>query len=296
MACAFDLAKFGYVVTAIDTNLPGGVPGSSIPPFRLSAEDLQDDVEFILEHLTYERKLIDAKHLTSLRDEYDAVFLGIGLGRDRSPGIEGEHLSGVYRVLDFLRRAKQGPRVIHLGKRVVVIGGGNVSLDAAATAKALGAEHVTLIYRRSLTEMRVWRSELDEAMARGVELRLLTFPVTITGETSVKGVLCQRTRLTDQRDATGRAVAVPIPGTEHLMPADSVIIAIGQEIGSGLASLFTLSSKGYIEVDGQYKTSLPGVFAGGDAIAGEGTIVQAVAHGKGAAKAIHRFLSAGGGR
>jgi glutamate synthase (NADPH/NADH) small chain len=190
-----------------------------------------------------------------------------------------------------LEKAKANPAQVPVGNKVVVVGGGNVSLDAAATAKRLGASEVVLVYRRSENEMRVWKSELEEARKQGVEIRFLTNPVQIIGEGRVAGVVCIRTQLSGKKDSSGRPIPVDVAGSSHVIAADTVVIAIGQEIRSDSFAQMKRSPKGFIVVDEKFQTSERGVFAGGDAINGEGTIVLSVAHGKQAAHAIHQYLT-----
>ncbi len=292
LACACTLARLGHRVTVYDRRLPGGVPRSSIPAFRLPFAGLEADLAFLSDHFTFEALEVDAEALHRLRSGFDAVFVAVGLGADRPAGIPGSSLSGVLSVLAFLEEAKMRPDIPPPGDHVVIIGGGNVSLDAAATACRLGASDVTLLYRRSEQELRVWRSELDEARRQGVRFEFLTTPVEILGETRVEGIRCRRTRLTDRRDPDGRRVPEEIPRSEFTLEADAVIIAIGQVPSAEFLPLFERTSRGYLKVDLRYHTSLPSVFAGGDIIGGEGTIVQSVAQGKEAAMAIHRHLGA----
>jgi NADPH-dependent glutamate synthase beta subunit-like oxidoreductase len=165
-----------------------------------------------------------------------------------------------------------------------------VSLDAAATARRQGAEQVVLLYRRGEQEMRVWKAELEEARKSGVEIRFFAQPVEILGENSVSGMLCRQTRLGDTTDATGRRVPVEIPGSDFRLEADAVIVAIGQVPAARFIDTLERTAGGYVRVDGTYQTSLPGVFAGGDVIGGEGTVVQAVGQGKAAAKSMIQHL------
>jgi glutamate synthase (NADPH/NADH) small chain len=204
-------------------------------------------------------------------------------------GIPGEKLKGVLPVLKFLESAKVNPKKMKVGRNVVIVGGGNVSLDAAATAKRLGAGSVILIYRRSEKEMRVWKAELEEARKQGVEIRFLTSPVAIVGKKRVEGIKCRHTRLSKQKDTSGRAIPVEVKGSDFILEADTVIIAIGQSIAADWLEGFERET-GYVKVDMNFQTSQKSVFAGGDMIAGEGTIVQSVAQGKHAAQAIHDYL------
>jgi len=292
LGCAFELAKLGHHVDVYDAHNPGGVPRKSIPSFRLAERELESDTKFLSRFFTMKKRFVDSKAFERIHRQHDATFLAVGLGRDRMLGIHGEESKGVLPVLQFLEKAKLNPSKMKVGKKVVIVGGGNVSLDAAATAKRLGAESVVLIYRRSEKEMRVWKGELDEARRQGVEMRFLTNPVSVTGKSKVVGIKCRRTRLGKQKDKTGRPIPVEIKGSDFTIEADTVVIAIGQTIEANWLGDFERKGGGYVKVREDFQTSVPGVFAGGDMIAGEGTIVQSVSHGKYAARAIHEYLSA----
>jgi dihydropyrimidine dehydrogenase (NAD+) subunit PreT len=290
LGCAFELSKFGYKIDVFDKGKPGGVPRTSIPTFRLATKELESDTKFLLKYFSLKKKAIDGKVFAQIQKSYDATFLAVGLGKDRPVGIPGERLEGVLPVLKFLESAKTNPKKMKIGKRVVIIGGGNVSLDAAATAKRFGTESVILIYRRSEKEMRVWKAELEEARKQGVEIRFLINPVAVVGKKKVEGVKCRRTKLSKQKDKSGRPIPVEVKGSDFILEADTMIVAIGQSIAADWLNGFS-KEKGYIKVDENFQTSMDRVFAGGDMIAGEGTIVQSVAQGKHAAQAIHEFLS-----
>ncbi len=290
LGCAFELSKFGYDVHVFDAKKSGGVPRNSIPTFRLSEEELRNDVGFLAPHFQFHELDVDSEAFGRIRQQHDATFVAVGLGLDKKLGITGEEMSGVFPVLEFLGRAKENELRNGVGNRVVIIGGGNVSLDAAATAKHLGAKEVTLVYRRSEIEMKVWKSELHEAKKLGVQMQFLTQPMEILGEERVSGIRCRRTRLSEKVDSTGRAVPVEVPNSDFVLDADAVVVAIGQQIHAEFVHFFEQTKKGFIKVDETFQTSLPGIYAGGDAIAGEGTIVQAVAQGKMAARAIHKYL------
>lgn len=288
LGCAFELAKLGHDVTIFDPRGPGGVPKSSIPSFRLFDKVFRDDMSFLSPHFKIERRTIGGDEIRHLQREFDAVFLGVGLGEDRALQVEGERLAGVLPVLRFLEAAKRGR--VRVGNTVVVVGGGNVSLDAAATARRMGAERVMLLYRRTVEEMKVWKSEREEAQAQGVEFRFLTAPVEITGNRRVTGVKCRRMRLSRRRDRSGRRMPVEIKGSDFWLEADTVIVAIGQHVTASLPLRLKRTRRGFIAVDRKFRTSEPRTFAGGDATSGEGTIVQSLAQGKLAAHEIHRLL------
>ncbi len=291
LACAFELTKLGHFVDVFDSDTPGGVPRKSIPPFRLTEEELRSDLEFVSPFVTFNQEYVDREVFERIRREYRALFVAVGLGQDRSLGIRGENLAGVYDVLDVLEKAKRDAVTIAPGRRVVIVGGGNVSLDAAATMKRLGAADVMLLYRRGEREMKVWKSELEEARSQGVEIRVLTTPVEIVGDGKVQGIRCRRMKLSDRIDASGRRIPEEIPGSDCLIEADAVIVAVGQTIKTDWVTAFEQTSGGFIKTESDMQTSERGIFAGGDAISGEGTIVQSVADGKKAARAMHAYMA-----
>jgi glutamate synthase (NADPH/NADH) small chain len=290
LGCAFELSKFGHHVDVFDKSKPGGVPRRSIPAFRLADQELESDTKFLSKYISIKKKTVDGNTFKQIKASHDAVYLAVGLGKDRPVGIPGEKLKGILPVLEFLESAKASPRKIKIGRNIVIIGGGNVSLDAAATAKRMGGESVILIYRRSEKEMRVWKAELEEARKQGVEIRFLTNPSAVIGKKKVDGIKCHRTKLSTRKDKSGRAIPVEVKGSDFILKADTVIVAIGQSIAADWLGGFEYE-RGYVKVDMNFQTSEKGVFAGGDMIAGEGTIVQSVAQGKHAAQAIHEYIS-----
>jgi NADPH-dependent glutamate synthase beta subunit-like oxidoreductase len=291
LACAFELVKLGHRVDLYDRHLPGGVPRNSIPLFRLSTEEVLADVDFLSRFFEIRQESVDRRRFAEIRGNHDASFLATGLSVDRTLPIRGAELPGVVPVLEFLESAKSAQQNAVSGKRVVIIGGGNVSLDAASTAKRMGCKEVILIYRRGEKEMRVWKSELEEARGSGVQIQFFTNPVEIIGRTRVEGVRCRRTRLTGSHDATNRPIPEEIADSELSLETDLVIAAIGQVPAGDILDLFQRNAQGYLNVDETFATSVPGVFAGGDIVGGEGTIVQSVEQGKKAAHTIHHFLS-----
>jgi glutamate synthase (NADPH/NADH) small chain len=290
LSCAFELARLGHTVDLYNDGPPGGVPMKSIPPFRLPEEDLIHDTGILSRFFSAHEGTIDAPTFGSITGNHDAVFVAVGLGRDRLLGIPGEHLESVFPVIEFLETAKRRPHTLRIGSRVIVVGGGNVSLDAAATARRLGAADVTLLYRRGEQQMLVWSAELGEARRLGVEFRFHAIPLEIVGTGHVEGVRCRSMRLTAENDDSGRPVPVEVPGSDFLIPADAVIVAIGQDIRADWLTGPGRTQRGFIGVDGKFQTSMSGVFAGGDAVSGEGTVVLSLAHGKQAALAIHEYI------
>jgi dihydropyrimidine dehydrogenase (NAD+) subunit PreT len=290
LGCASELSKLGHAVDLYNDGPPGGVPRSSIPPFRLPEEDILRDTGILGQFFTAHDVVIDRALFETLTRSHDAVFLAVGLGKDRPLGIPGENLASVFPVIEFLETAKKKPHTLNIGSRVIVIGGGNVSLDAASTARRLGAEDVTLVYRRSEEHMLVWAAELAEARRLGVGFHFRTVPLAIEGSLRVEGVRCRGTRPGKENDSSGRPVPVEVPGSDVLLPADSVIVAIGQEMRADWLAGFGRTKRGLIAVDRNFMTSVPGVFAGGDAAGGEGTVVLSLSHGKRAARAIDDYM------
>ena len=291
LACAFELAKYGHHVHVFDRTRPGGVPRLSIPEFRLSQDALESDVEFLSRFFRFHQEEVDSRRFKEIRSSYSAAFLAVGLGIDKPLPIPGSALTGVIPVLKFLETAKTAAVPGMSGQKVIVVGGGNVSLDAAATAKRAGAVSVRLLYRRSEQEMRVWKGELNEARRQGVEILFQTTPVEMLGIRAVEAVRCHRTRLSEQLDASGRRTPVDVEGSDFTLEAGTVIVAIGQNPAAEFLSLFDRTPGGYIRVNEEMCTSVPGIFAGGDLVGGEGTIVQSVAQGKRASREMHAYVS-----
>jgi heterodisulfide reductase subunit A-like polyferredoxin len=298
LTCAYFLAIEGYSVTVFE-KLPvlGGMLSVGIPAYRLPREIIADEIQIIRElGAEFKTGVEIGKDFTigQLRREgYQAFFLGIGSQACKALGIEGEELEGVYPGLDFLREVNLGKR-IELGDRVAVVGGGNVAMDAVRTALRTGSAHPFIIYRRSLEEMPANAEEIEECQAEGVEIMTLTNPVRVIGEKGkVKAVECLRMAL-GPPDHSGRRRPEPIPGSEFIIEVDAVIPAIGQE--SDWACLTeecacTLTAWGTLQVDPvTLQSKDPDIFAGGDAVSGPRTVVEAVGAGKEAALSIDRFL------
>lgn len=299
LAAAYELAKKGYPVTVFEAlPEPGGMLRVGIPSYRLPREILDREIE-ALEALGIAIKTnsvfgkdFDLKDLEHIG--YKAVFLAIGAQKSRKLLIEGEQLDGVFPAMDFLRKVNLGGKV-QVGRSVAVIGGGNVAIDAARTALRLGAEKVYILYRRSRKEMPAFAPEVKEAEKEGVEILFLTAPKRILGNNGrVAGIECLKMRL-GEPDETGRRTSVPVKGSEHIIEVDMVIPAIGQSLDTSLLpEEIKVTQRGLIKVDPKtLQTSLPHVFAGGDAVLGPATVIDAIATGKQAATFIHQFLRKG---
>ncbi|ADI02823.1 NADPH-dependent glutamate synthase [Syntrophothermus lipocalidus] len=311
LTAAADLALMGYKVTVFEAlHMPGGVLVYGIPEFRLPksivAREIASIVELGVEIKTnyVVGKLGRVDEL--LQEGYDAVYIGTGAGLPSFMNIPGENLNGVYSANEFLTRnnlmkAYRFPEYltpIRVGKRVAVIGGGNVAMDAARTALRLGAESY-IVYRRSFEEMPARREEIEHAREEGVHFEILTSPVEIKGneEGRVTSMVCQRYEL-GEPDESGRRSPIPIKGSEYEMQVDTVIMAIGQGpnplIQQTTPNLKT-NKRGNIVVDDTTgQTSIPGVFAGGDIVTGAATVILAMGAGKRAARAIHEYIQSKG--
>jgi dihydropyrimidine dehydrogenase (NAD+) subunit PreT len=294
LVCAGELALLGHDVTVYDERAEtGGLARFAIAPYKIEAAPLPSETH-LLEMLGVRFRLglrVEARDLRALAATADAVFLGIGMGADANVHYPGDELGGVWDSLSFVEALKTGapPEV---GRRVAVIGGGNTAVDMAREAVRLGAEEVTMIYRRSRSEMPAYPFEIEEAESEGVHFQWLASPVRFLGERRLHGVECRLMSL-GAPDASGRRRPEPIEGSEFVLPADTAIKAIGQCGQDELASWVTglRVDGGAVEADpltGQ--TSNPKFFAGGDAVNGGATVVEAVRDGKRAAKAIDEWL------
>lgn len=306
LTAAAELAKAGHGVTIYEAlHEPGGVLTYGIPEFRLPKDIVRQEVDYIRNlgvDIKVDYVIGRIKTLDELRDEFDAVFVGTGAGLPRFMGIEGENLNGVYSANEFLTRvnlmkAYRFPDYdtpIKCGNKVIVVGAGNVAMDAARSALRLGAEEVTVVYRRSEAEMSARIEEVEHAKEEGVIFNLLTNPVRILeGENkTVNGVECVKMEL-GEPDDSGRRRPLPIEGSEHVIDADIVIIAIGTSpnpvVFAGSEELET-TSKGTIVVDETTMSSLAGLCAGGDVVTGAATVISAMGAGKQAAATISRYL------
>jgi heterodisulfide reductase subunit A len=272
-----------------------------IPDYRLPRSVLHQEIARI-EALGVEIKVDSrigsggAPTLADLRREHDALFLGVGAHEERSLRIAGEELEGVAPGAVFLRELNLGQPVT-VGKRVAVVGGGNVAIDAARSALRLGAESVTIVYRRSRAEMPASAWEVDDAEEEGVGFHFLANPIRILGHDGhVAGMECVRMEL-GESDASGRRRPIPVEGSEFIIDVEMVIPAIGQAPDLGFAGPgdLEITRWGTLAVDPDtLATGLPGVFAGGDAVSGPATAIRAIAAGKQAARSIHRYLQGEG--
>lgn len=316
LTCAGDLAKRGYAVTVYEAlHTAGGVLVYGIPEFRLPKAIVAKEVDTLKKlGVTIETNVVIGKTLTV--DElfelgFEAVFIGSGAGLPNFMGIPGESLKGVYSANEFLTRSnlmkayRETPTTpIMRGNKVAVVGGGNVAMDAARTALRLGAEEVSIVYRRSMEELPARREEVEHAEEEGIRFQLLSSPIEILGylnETDprdpkngfVTGIRCIRMML-GEPDVRGRRRPVEIPGSEFILNVDTVIMSIGTSPNPLIKSTtdgLTVNAKGGIIVDEDGLTNRKAVYAGGDAVTGAATVISAMGAGKTAAKAIDEYLS-----
>ena len=314
LTCAGDLAKKGYKVTIFEAlHTAGGVLVYGIPEFRLPKAIVAKEVEGLRAlGVDVKTNVVIGKTLTIdelFADGYEAVFIGSGAGLPKFMGIEGEGLKGVYSANEFLTRSNlmkayrdDAETPIMKGGRVIVVGGGNVAMDAARTALRLGGK-VSIVYRRSMEELPARREEVEHAMEEGIEFLVLNNPVEILGYNNpddrrdpkngcVQAIKCIRMEL-GEPDEKGRRRPVEVPGSEYVMDADCVIMALGTSpnplIKNTTAGLETQRWGGIVVEEETGKTSRDGVYAGGDAVTGAATVILAMGAGKTAAHAIDEY-------
>ncbi len=308
LACASDLARLGYDVTIFDAlHKAGGVLSYGIPEFRLPKERVVDrEIDNVRAlGVRIETDVIIGKSVTidelMDREGYDAVFIGSGAGLPKFMHIPGEQAMGVFSANEYLTRSnlmhayREDARTpIYHAKKAVVVGGGNVAMDAARTALRLGAD-VTIVYRRSEAELPARKEEVHHAKEEGIRFELLTNPEEILTDENgwVSGVRCIRMEL-GEPDASGRRRPVPIEGSEFMIDCDAVIMALGTSpnplISSTTDGLATTTKGGLVVNEENGETTRPGVFAGGDAVTGAATVILAMGAGRKAARGIDEYL------
>lgn len=308
LTCAGELAKKGYEVTIFEAlHKAGGVLSYGIPEFRLPKDLVAKEIENVKNlGVTIETNVIIGRSLTIddlMEDGYQAVFVGSGAGLPRFLNIPGENLLGVYSANEFLTRVNlmkaykfpEAPTPVKVGKHVAVVGAGNVAMDAARTAKRLGAEQVYIVYRRGEDEVPARQEEVHHAKEEGIIFKLLNNPCEIHGEDGwVTGIEVVRQEL-GEPDESGRRSPVPVEGSNYIIPVETVVIAIGQSpnplIRQTTPGLETQRWGGIIVDEDTMKTSKDGVYAGGDTVTGAATVILAMGAGKKAAQSIDEYLS-----
>lgn len=294
LTCAFFLAREGHSVTIFEAMpKPGGMLRYGIPKYRLPKEILDQEVMLIEKtgvEIRYNIRLGKDLSLEGLKDNFHAVYLALGAWESSEIRCKGEDMEGVLGGIDFLREVSMNGTAA-IGNRVLVVGGGNTAMDVARTAVRLGAQDVSVIYRRTREEMPAEDIEIIEAEEEGVKFNYLYAPIEVMGEgNKAAGLKCQRMRL-GEPDASGRRKPEPIPGEEVLFEADTIIAAIGQKVTLKGIDGLKPTKHGTIEVnEGTFQTNIPGVFAGGDAVTGPKIAIEAVVQGKNCAMVIDGFL------
>ena len=308
LVCASDLAKMGYDVTIFEAlHKPGGVLTYGIPEFRLPKDIVFDEVDAIRElgvGLKCNYIIGKIKTIEMLREEgYKAFFVGTGAGLPNFMGIPGENLNGVYSANEFLTRVTlmkaykfpENHTPINVGRKVAVIGAGNVARDSARSALRRGAGKVYIVYRRTENEMPARIDEIHHAEQEGIEFHLLTTPIEIIGDEKgdVKKLICLKNKL-GEPDSSGRRRPVAIEGSEFEMEMDTVIVAIGNSPNPILVNTIKdlkIGKWGNIEADEETgQTSVEDIFAGGDIVTGAATVIAAMGAGKRAARSIEKYL------
>lgn len=307
ITCAGELVKKGYEVTVFEAlHKAGGVLSYGIPEFRLPKDLVAKEIETVEKlGVDIQTNVIVGRSVTIdelMEQGYNAVFVGSGAGLPRFLNIPGENLLGVYSANEFLTRVNlmkaykfpETPTPVKVGKKVAVVGAGNVAMDAARTAKRLGAEEVYIVYRRSEEELPARAEEVHHAKEEGIIFRLLNNPCEIHGEDGwVTGIEVIKQEL-GEPDASGRRSPKPIEGSNYVIDVDTVVIAIGQSpnplIRQTTPGLDTQKWGGIIVDEDTMKTSKDGVYAGGDTVTGAATVILAMGAGKKAAKAIDEYL------
>lgn len=309
LTCAGECAKLGHEVTVFEAlHLPGGVLVYGIPEFRLPNEIIMREVSYLKQlgvHFRYNTVIGKSLTIDDLRnDGFQAFYIAVGAGAPKFMGIPGETGNGVYSANEYLTRvnlmkAHRFPEYdtpVKRGRCVVVVGGGNVAMDSVRTALRLGADEASIVYRRSRSEMPARIEEIENAEQEGVHFNFLVNPIAIESDAhgDVQGLRCLHMEL-GEPDASGRARPVPVSGSDFIVPADVVVIAIGT--GPNPLLMDTLpelkrNKWGYIEADAQTgATSIPGIYAGGDIVTGSATVILAMGAGQATAQAIDSYLN-----
>ena len=308
LTAAGELVKRGHEVTIYEAlHKPGGVLVYGIPEFRLPKQIVEQEVGRLVQAgVKIENNVVIGRTYTlpELRAQFDAVFIANGAGLPVFMNVPGENLKGVYSANEYLTRVNLmeayelgSDTPIMRARRVAVVGGGNVAMDAVRTAKRLGAERAILVYRRSRAEMPARVEEIHHADAEGVDFENLVAPLAIIGNATkwVTGLKCQRMEL-GEPDASGRRSPVAIAGSEFVLECDAVVVAIGTRANPLLTATcpdLKLNRWGNIEVTDNGMTSIPGIFAGGDIVRGAATVILAMGDGKRSAQAIDAYLRGG---
>ncbi len=296
LACAHKLTVLGHDVIVYEANeKAGGLNTYGVAPYKYTNKDSEEEVNYISK-IGFEIKTnspIDKTTIYELEKKYDAVFLGIGLGKSKRLNISGENLKGVYGASEFIHELREKEQKIKVGEKVIIIGAGNTAIDAAVESSKLGAD-VTVVYRRSEKEQSAYFFEVELAKKNDVTFMYLTSPLEILGKTTVEGLKCIKNKF-EEKNGSKKPEVVSIEGSGFVIPCDMVILATGQEkMIDFYNSISNLELKdGKIVVNKFFQTKNTKYFAGGDCINGGKEVVNAVANGRDAADGIHEYLMKG---
>lgn len=307
LSCAHELTRLGHAVVLYEASeKAGGLNMYGVAPYKLDNDDAAREVAYVSEigfeiktgtRVLLEKSATSGKTdvlLSDLEKEHDALFLAVGLGKSHRPGLPGEELPGVQGAAEFIYNLRDKDLKVPVGRQVIVIGAGNTAIDAAVETAKLGAD-VTLVYRRRAEDQSAYSFEVEHAKQAGVKFLYLTAPIEILGNTEVQGLRCVKNEVLTQLSSSDKAEIQPITGSEFVLPCDMVIFATGQEkmidFYSRISGL-TLD-RGKVTVNAQFQTTNPKYFAGGDCVNGGKEVVNAVAHGRDAARGIHQYLNGG---
>lgn len=287
LACAHELTRLGHEAEVFDAHpTAGGLNAYGVAPYKFSNRDAAAEVEYIRQigFTMYCDRRVSSDELVAMAQDYDAVFLGIGLGSSRRLGLPGEDLPQVYGAAEFIQRLRAQEQRIAVGRQVVVVGAGNTAIDAAVECAKLGAE-VTIVYRRGPAEQSAYDFEVELAKRHGVRLHYFTNPIAVLGNGTVTGLRCART----QRRAEALTT---IPDSEWVLPCDMVLFATGQTRQEALLRAIPglRLDAGRVVVNADYQTTHEKFFAGGDCVNGGAEVVNAAAHGRDTARGIDRYL------
>jgi NADPH-dependent glutamate synthase beta subunit-like oxidoreductase len=292
LACARELRVRGFSCDVFEARQVGGVPSQEVSTHRHPREVDEREIGFLASTFVahvYTERVTDVKPLAA---DYDAVFVATGLPSESDMNVEGTQLVGVYYARELLRKMKSGT-ISGAGKRVGVIGGGNVAIEVASMLREEDpTRDVTVVYRRGIKELKAFKKEIEEATALGVTYQFLAIPDKVVGNDHVEGLQVTQAHLCEE-DESGRCRFEPLPGSSFTIPLDTVVVAIGQRVDEGVFPGLARGNTGLISVGENMETSMPGVYAGGDAVHGAQTVVEAVRDGKKAAEQIAAFVAGG---
>ncbi len=307
LACAAQLLDFGVEVTVFEAlHALGGVLRYGIPEFRLPDRIVDQEINLLVERgMKVETNAVIGQtwSLEELMDEYDSVFIGMGAGSPRMLNVPGENANGVLSANEFLTRInlmqayrKESDTPVYVGKKVLVVGGGNVALDAARCARRLTDGEVTIVYRRGLAEMPARQAELEHTGEEEIRIMTQLAPLSVEAENGwVSAMNCVEMEKLDELDSSGRTKYRQKEGSNVRIEADTIIVAVGQNVNPMVANLaegLELSRWNTVNVDENFETTIPGVYAGGDIVTGAATVISAIEAGKKAAHSIYARLQA----